>query len=64
MSEAMALERMTQMLAELEGYLTAMRVPYLRRYAESGGKGCISVLGQDFEVRFARRHLHLRAVQV
>jgi hypothetical protein len=36
MSEAMALERMTQMLAELEGYLTATRIPYLSRYTKSG----------------------------
>jgi hypothetical protein len=36
MSEAMALERMTQMLAELEGYLTATRLPYLPRYTKSG----------------------------
>jgi hypothetical protein len=36
MSEAMALERMTQMLAELEGYLTATRVPYLAKYTNSG----------------------------
>jgi hypothetical protein len=32
MSEAMALERMTQMFAELEGYLTTARVPYLAKY--------------------------------
>jgi hypothetical protein len=36
MSEAMALERMTQMLAELEGYLTATRVPYLAKQTKSG----------------------------
>jgi hypothetical protein len=36
MSEAMALERMTQMLAELEGYLTATRVPYLAKHTKSG----------------------------
>jgi len=38
MSEAMALERMTQMLAEIEGYLTATRVPYLAKYDRSGNK--------------------------
>jgi hypothetical protein len=36
MSEAMALERMTQILAELEGYLTATRVPFLSWYDSYG----------------------------
>lgn len=36
MSEVMALERMTQMLAEFEGYLTGTRIPYLSRYDKSG----------------------------
>jgi hypothetical protein len=38
MSEAMALERMTQILAELRGYLTATRVPYLAHYEKSGAE--------------------------
>ncbi|MBI1878827.1 MAG: hypothetical protein HYR94_11515 [Chloroflexi bacterium] len=38
MSEAMALERMTQILAELEGYLTATRIPYLSLYDSSGSE--------------------------
>lgn len=36
MSEAMALERMTQSLADLEGFLTEVRVPYLRKLDRSG----------------------------
>jgi hypothetical protein len=36
MSESMALERMAQIFAELEGYLTVTRVPYLNRYKRSG----------------------------
>lgn len=36
MSEAMALERMTQILATLEGYLTDTRVPYLAKFDRSG----------------------------
>lgn len=37
MSEAMALERMIQMLATFEGYLTDTRVPYLAKYEKRSG---------------------------
>lgn len=49
MSEAMALERLTQALAELEGYLTAVRVPYLPRIDGRGNEKTQGQMG-DLDV--------------